>query len=139
MYNGKVFAAFSKKLEKHGHKDKLPLFSLCIDNKVPYLGSFSYSPIYFFLKKEEGKVTEVAIIDIPVKWNDFISKVRAYSGLALENIEMVPKLHVKYHFQLTDLNENFDYDQDLVEQAEEDAKEQAEKAQIEADKFEKSK
>lgn len=62
MFNGKTFNAFSRKLEKHGVLDKLPLFRLAIDNKIPYLGSFAYSPIYFFLKKEGENVTEVAVI-----------------------------------------------------------------------------
>ena len=106
------------------------------------MGSFAYSPIYFYLKKEEGKVTEVSIIDIPAKFNDFIGKIREYSGLKLDNIDVVPRLQVKYHFQLTDLDDDFEIDQDLKEQAEEDAKkaiEDQQKAKIAAEGVTQSK
>ena len=106
------------------------------------MGSFAYSPIYFYLKKEEGKVTEVSIIDIPAKFKDFIGKIREYSGLKLDNIDVVPRLQVKYHFQLTDLDDDFEIDQDLKEQAEEDAKkviEDRQKAKIAAEGVTQSK
>ena len=50
-FNGKVFNAFSRKLEKHGFLDKLPCYRLSIENKVPFLGNFGYSPIYLFVRK----------------------------------------------------------------------------------------
>lgn len=138
MYNGKVFNAFSKKLEKHGMLDKLPCYRLCIDNKVPYLGAFFYSPIYYYLKKEDGKVTEIAILDIPVKYDQFIGQVKKYSGLEeeLKKIDLVPKLQVRYHFNLTDLDEDFDIDRDLKDQAEEEA-EREKQAKEELEKSEK--
>jgi hypothetical protein len=121
MYNGKVFAAFSRKLDKYGVLDKLPCYRLSIDNKIPYLGSFAYSPIYFFLKKVDGKVTEVAILDIPVKFESFKNQILEYSGLhkALEKIDVVPKFQVKYHFQLTDIEPGFEIDRDLLDRIEE--------------------
>lgn len=123
MYNGKVFNAFSRKLEKHGLLDKLPCFRLAIDNKIPYLGAFAYSPIYFFLKKEGDKVTEIAILDIPVKYKEFSNQLKEYTGLEeeLKKIDVVPKLQVKYYFNLRDLDDDFDIDLDLKEQAEEEA------------------
>ena len=48
-FNGKVFNVFSRKLQKHGYDDKLKLFRLSIDNKVPYLGNFGYSPMYLLV------------------------------------------------------------------------------------------
>jgi hypothetical protein len=51
-FNGKVFNAFSRKVEKHGYGGDLPLFRLSIDNKIPFLGNFGYSPIYMFVKKD---------------------------------------------------------------------------------------
>lgn len=48
-FNGKVFNAFSKKVEKHGYETDLPMFRLSIDNKIPYLGNFGYSPIYMYV------------------------------------------------------------------------------------------
>ena len=134
MYNGKVFNAFSRKLEKKGILEKLPCFRLWIDNKIPYLGSFAYSPIYFFLKKEEGKITEIAILDIPVKFKEFKSKIVEYSGLEkdLAQIDLVPRLQVQYHFQLKDLEPDFDIDQDLIDrdiQEEEEKKKKKEEAE----------
>uniref|UniRef100_A0A7S3KB93 Uncharacterized protein n=1 Tax=Euplotes crassus TaxID=5936 RepID=A0A7S3KB93_EUPCR len=121
MYNGKVFNAFSRKLEKNGILNQLPCFRLAIDNKIPYLGSFAYSPIYFFLKKEDGKVTEISIIDIPVKYEQFKSKLIEYTGIEkLKEIDLVPKFQVKYHFQQEDLKPGFDIDQDLIDKAKED-------------------
>jgi hypothetical protein len=132
MYNGKVFAAFSRKLDKYGVLDKLPCYRLSIDNKIPYLGSFAYSPIYFFLKKVDGKVTEVAILDIPVKFESFKNQILEYSGLRkeLEKIDVVPKFQVKYHFQLTDIEPGFEIDRDLLDRIEE----LKEEAIIEAEK-----
>lgn len=135
MYNGKVFNAFSRKLDKHGVSDKLPCFRMSIENKVPYLGSFAYSPIYFFVKKDGDNITEVSILDIPVKYDGFISQLKEYTGLEkeLSKIKVIPKKQVQYHFQLKDLDPGFEIDQDIKEQADEDA-EEARKEKEEKDK-----
>ena len=136
MYNGKVFNVFSRKLDKYGLREKLPWYRLWIDNKVPYLGTFFYSPIYFYLKKEDGKLTEIAILDIPVKFNDFISKIKEYSGLEkeLSQIDLVPKLQVRYHFTMRDLDDDFEIDLDLKEKDQEEEKERKEKERVEKEK-----
>lgn len=65
-FNGKVFNAFSRKVEKHGYGAELPLYRLSIDNKIPYLGNFGYSPIYMFVKKDsENNITECFTLDPP--------------------------------------------------------------------------
>jgi hypothetical protein len=114
MFNGKVFNAFSQKLSRHGLLSSLPCFRMSIENKVPYLGSFAYSPIYFYLKKEGDKVTEVAILDVPVKYEQFREKLKEYSGIeGLEKVDLVPRKQVEYHFKLRDLDADFDIDLDL--------------------------
>lgn len=62
-------------------------------------------------------------IDNPVKYAEFITQIKDYTGLheELKSIDMVPKSQVRYHFTLKDLEPDFDIDQDLKEQAEEEA------------------
>lgn len=60
-YNGKIFNIFSRKLEKHGFD--LPCFRLCIDNNVPFLGNFGYSPIYMYVRKEGDKIVEIKTLN----------------------------------------------------------------------------
>jgi len=65
-FNGIVYNAFSRKVEKHGYGVDLPLFRLSIDNKIPYLGNFGYSPIYIFIRKDsENNITECFTLDPP--------------------------------------------------------------------------
>jgi hypothetical protein len=64
-FNGKVFNVFSRKLEKHGYISKLPCYRLGIDNKVPYLGNFGYSPIYLYVRKEGKDIVELKTLDPP--------------------------------------------------------------------------
>lgn len=71
-FNGKVFNSFSRKLEKHGYLEELPLFRLSIDNKVPHLGNFGYSPIYFHIKKEGDQIVEIKTLDAPQKIELFL-------------------------------------------------------------------
>lgn len=72
-FNGKVFNVFSRKLEKHGFISKLPCYRLCIDNKVPYLGNFGYSPIYLYVRKEGNQIVELKTLDPPQKMEGFLS------------------------------------------------------------------
>ncbi len=61
-----MFNAFSRKVEKHGFEKDLPLFRLAIKNKVPYLGNFLYSPIYFLIiKDEDNNVTQIKTLPAP--------------------------------------------------------------------------
>ena len=52
-YNGKVFNALSRKLEKHGYAGDLQLFRMSIADKCPWLGNFGYSPYYMYAKKND--------------------------------------------------------------------------------------
>ena len=80
-FNGKVFNVFSRKLEKHGYLDKLPLYRLSIDNKVPYLGNFGYSPIYIYLKKQGNQILELKTIDPPQKTEEFLTSIQDLAKL----------------------------------------------------------
>ena len=93
QFNGKVFNVFSRKLKKHRLLHKLPCYRLNIDNKVPYLGQFFYSPIYFYVRVDDGEVKQVAILDIPAKYDLFIEKLRKYSTLnkELQRIKVHPR------------------------------------------------
>lgn len=71
-FNGKVFNVFSRKLEKHGYLNDLPCYRLSIDNKVPYLGNFGYSPIYIYVRKEGKDIVEIKTLDPPQKIEGFL-------------------------------------------------------------------
>jgi len=64
---GPIFALISLKLEKHGYLDDLPCFRLENSNEIPYLGNFGYSPIYLYVRKDQGKVVEVKTLEVPFK------------------------------------------------------------------------
>lgn len=108
-FNGKVYNAFSQKLKKHGVD--LPCFRLCIDNKVPFLGTFSYSPIYLHVKKnEKGQIEEIRTLDPPQRFSDFIE------GLPIpkDRIKLHPLEQVKAFVRQEDLLAGFDIDFDLA-------------------------
>ena len=77
-----MFNAFSRKVEKHGYGTELPLFRLSIDNKIPYLGNFGYSPIYMFVKKDaDNYITECFTLDPPQRNEQFVAKIAELSQL----------------------------------------------------------
>jgi hypothetical protein len=75
-----VFNVFSRKLEKYGILKDLPCFRMSIDNKNPFMGTYFYSPMYFYLKKDkDGKIIELAILEPPHKYDEFIGGVKSHS------------------------------------------------------------
>lgn len=59
-FSGAVFAPFSMKLEKHGYGDDIKCFRMDINNRVPQLGEFGYSPMLIYLKKDDqNNIVEV--------------------------------------------------------------------------------
>jgi hypothetical protein len=68
-------------LEKHGFLDKLPCYRLSIENKVPFLGNFGYSPIYLFVRKRGDSVIELKTLDPPQRSDDFIRQIGELSKL----------------------------------------------------------
>ena len=55
--------------------DKLPCYRLSIDNKVPYLGNFGYSPIYFYVKKQGSDIIEIKTLDPPQRIEGFLKQI----------------------------------------------------------------
>lgn len=66
---------------------------MSIDNKVPYLGSFPYSPMYFYVKKtNEGKIGEIFLMNPPAKFDNFLQDLKSRSSVSeqLDKIKMKP-------------------------------------------------
>lgn len=115
-FNGKVFNVFSRKLEKHGYD--LPLYRLSIDNKVPYLGNFGYSPIFMYLKKKGNQIIELKTIEPPQKIDEFLKSVEdltKFKGFR-DNIKLKPREQILKHIKLEDLDKDFDIDFDAKEE-----------------------
>lgn len=117
-FNGKVFNAFSRKLERHGYLDRLPCYRLAIDNRVPYLGNFGYSPIYLYVRKQGEAVVELKTLDPPQRADDFVKSIGQLTKLKglSEKIKIKPRDQVIKHIKLEDLDDNFDIDFDLKEE-----------------------
>ena len=117
-FNGKVFNVFSRKLERHGYLDKLPCYRLAIDNKVPFLGNFGYSPIYLYVRKQGDNIVEMKTLDPPQKAEDFVKQVAQLSKLKGldKKIKIKPRDQVIKHIKLEDLDADFDVDFDLKEE-----------------------
>ena len=115
-FNGKVFNVFSQKLSKHGIR--LPLYRLAIDNKVPYLGNFGYSPIYLYVRKSGNEVVELKTIDPPQRSEEFVKAIAELTGKKeiAEKIKIKPRDQVIKHIKLEDLDPGFDVDFDLKEE-----------------------
>ena len=76
-YNGKIFDAISIKFDEM--KIDLDLVRMDIENFVPFLGKFKYSPIYFYVRKEDNKIIEIYTLPTPSttgnNLKDFIEKI----------------------------------------------------------------
>lgn len=81
--NKPVFNIFSRKLHKHGYGDELPLYRILIDNAVPSLGNFGYSPIYMHVSKDPatGKIKTIKTLEPPFKAEAFLREIGELSGL----------------------------------------------------------
>lgn len=117
-FNGKVFNAFSRKLEKHQFLHRLPCYRLAIDNRIPWLGNFGYSPIYMYVRKEDGKIVEIKTLDPPQRAEEFLAGVAEKSKLNdfKDKIKIKAREQVLKHIKLEDLNDDFDIDFDTKEE-----------------------
>jgi hypothetical protein len=91
---------------------------LAIDNKVPYLGNFGYSPIYLYVRKTGENVVELKTLDPPQRADDFIKSIgqlTKFKGFS-DKIKIKPRDQVIKHIKLEDLDDNFDIDFDLKEE-----------------------
>lgn len=115
-FNGKVFNALSRKLEKHGYGSDLPLYRVGISNKLPFMGNFGYSPMYIFIRKDsDNKITEMFTLDPPQRANAFMDKVAELSELPglKDKIKFSPRDQYLAYSQMRDLDPGFDIDFDL--------------------------
>jgi lipoate-protein ligase A len=80
---------------------------------------------------KKGKVTEVAILNTPVKYTEFSKELKEYASNISEEewakIHVKPRSQVMKHFGLQDLEEDFDIDFDLTEPDEEEDKKEEKK------------
>ena len=51
---------------KHGLLDKLPMYRMRIDNKIPWLGDFPHSPMHLFIRKEGQDIVEIKLLSSPL-------------------------------------------------------------------------
>lgn len=96
----------------------LPCYRLSIENKVPFLGNFGYSPIYLFVRKSGDAVVELKTLDPPQRSDDFIKQIADLTKLKQfeKNIKIKARDQVIKHVRLEDLDESFDVDFDTVEE-----------------------
>jgi hypothetical protein len=55
------------KFERKGIDKQIPFFKLSSENTVPHLGTFNYTPIFLFIKKEGKEITEIFTMKPPAK------------------------------------------------------------------------
>ena len=58
----------------------MPIFRISIFNQIPYLGNFDYSPVYVYIRKKEGFITEIYTLESPSiskeqKFKPFLNKL----------------------------------------------------------------
>lgn len=63
---------------------------MAIDNKNPFMGTFFYSPMYFYLKKDDqGKVIELSILEPPHKIDDFLNGIKSNSEKLRTQLDVI--------------------------------------------------
>ena len=61
----------------------LPLYKICNENSLPYLGNFLYTPQYLYVRKnkETGQITEVHTLEKIIHGDKFIDHIAGLSRL----------------------------------------------------------
>ncbi len=78
-YNTPILSALMEKFERKGLAGKIPFFKMSSENTVPHLGSFNYTPIFLFLKKQGNNITEIFTMKPPAK-PEFVTQLSELSG-----------------------------------------------------------
>jgi hypothetical protein len=94
MQSKPILGALSRKLEKHGLLSELPMFRMKSEDIDPLLGSVNFSPAYLYLKKHQGRLSEIEVIRVSLG-QKFVEKLSELSGL--DFTEKV-KLDMQYHW-----------------------------------------
>lgn len=76
-FSAPVFKGFSRKLEKHGFANDFKLVRTNIDNQIPQLGNFQYTPIYFYIRKDRvsKQITQIETVQPVGRGEVFINKI----------------------------------------------------------------
>lgn len=83
------------------------------------MGTFFYSPMYFYIKVDNGNITELSILEPPHKIDDFLEGIKKRSDslrVKLEPIKIKPRQQVMMFYSQNDLKKDFDIDFDLKEE-----------------------
>ena len=103
---------------KHGLAKDLPLFRTCVDNNIPYLGNFGYSPIHLYVKKDKstGQIVQIQTLDRIFDVDKFLDHVASLTGIQgfRDKIVMDKIATLKQHIRMETLSENYDYDSDMT-------------------------
>ena len=98
----------------------MPCYRLAIDNKVPWLGNFGYSPIYLYVRKRGDSIVELKTLSPPQRSDDFVSEIAQLTKLKdfEKKIKIKPREQVLKHIRMEDLSPTFDVDFDTKEEPE---------------------
>lgn len=87
-----------QKFERKGIDKEIPFFKLSSENTVPHLGTFNYTPIFLFVKKQDNEITEIFTMKPPAK-PEFIKQLSELSGNPkVSEIVYDPMRHVRAHY-----------------------------------------
>lgn len=107
----------SRKLEKHGLLDRLPIYRVKITNQIPWLGDFPHTPMHLYVRKEGTDIVEIKLLDSPLpqaKTDKFLQQLSQLSGLShlSEAIKVDVMEQRARHLQMKDLELDYDFDFD---------------------------
>jgi hypothetical protein len=116
--SGKVFNALSHKLHKHGFD--VPQYRTHADNKIPFLGNFGYTPMYFYVKKNaQNQITEIQTLDslMANKGQTFMNTVSELFEMPqlTDKVKIVPNKQFMFYITMKDLDPAFEIDHDLLD------------------------
>ena len=57
----------SRKLQKHGLSDLIPIYRMKVTNEIPYLGKIPHTPIHIYIAKEGQNIVEIKLLESPYK------------------------------------------------------------------------
>ena len=94
------------------------MYRTCIENNIPYLGNFGYSPIHLYVKKDKGtgKIVQIQTLERIFDVDKFLDHVASLTGIQgfRDKIAMDKIATLKQHIRMETLSDNYDYDTDLT-------------------------
>ena len=108
----------SRKMDKHGLLDQLPLYRMNIKNQVPYLGDFPHTPLHLYVRKEGEEIVEIKLLESPYpgKTDKFIDQLQEKSGIQnlKEKIKFDYVAQFTKYLNMQDLDPSFNFDFDAA-------------------------